>query len=97
MALSLDYPVQVLPGGITPSARKAIEFLGRRVKTIEPEHRKTDLTHNRKASPADEQAKILTLAKSGDKLTAIHLARQVYGYSETEAYNFVEKLLGQED
>jgi hypothetical protein len=95
-----DYPVQVLPGGIVqmswsgmhPSAHHAVECLGRHVKITEPDHRVVDLTYHSKTPPGEERQKILQLVRSGDVLAAVTMAQQVYGYSLTEAHNFVEKL-----
>jgi hypothetical protein len=92
--VTLDYPVQVLPGGIVdirwnggvrPSVHKAVAILGQRVKILEKESRKVDLTYHRNAKPEDERATILKLAKSGDEMAAVKLAREAYGYSLTEA------------
>jgi hypothetical protein len=103
--VTMDYPVQVLPDGIVevrwtvgirPSAHKALEVIGRRVKIADPEHRKTDLTHHDNASTEEERAKIIALAKSGDEIGAVKLARQVYGYSLSQATEFVDKLLGRD-
>lgn len=104
--VTLDYPVQVRPGGIveirwtggiTPSARQALEYLSRQqVKITDEEKRHTDLTHHRDAQPADEQAKIIDLIKSGDEMAAIELARRAYGYSLTDATSFVQKLAGRD-
>jgi hypothetical protein len=96
----MDYPVQVLPGGIVqmswsgmhPSAHQAVEGLGRHVKTAETDHRVVDLVHHSKTPPEEERQKIVQLVKSGDVLSAVTMARQVYGYSLTEAHEFVEKL-----
>jgi len=103
--ITRDYPVQVLPGGIVevrwnvgirPSAHKALEVIGRRVKIADPEHRKTDLTHQVNANPEEERAKIIALAKSGDDIGAVNLTQQVYGYSLSDATEFVDKLMGRE-
>ncbi len=75
-----------------PSAHKAVECLGRHVKIAEADHRVADLTHRSKAPPEEERQKILQLVRVGDVLAATTMARQVYGYSLTEAHNFVEKL-----
>jgi hypothetical protein len=104
--VSLDFPVQVQPGGIVevrwnagirPSAKKALVVLGQRIKILETEHRVTDLTHRASGNPEDAKAKILALAKSGDEMGAVRLAQQVYGYNLTQATQFVEKLTGQDD
>ena len=101
----LDYPVEALPGGIvqlrwrgsggfgiSPSAGKAIEYLGRHVKIAPAESTKLDLTHRGNLSPAEADARILKLAKSGDRIAAAELTRQIYGSTLTEAVAFVEKL-----
>ena len=96
----LDYPVQVLPGGIMqmswggmhPSAHHAVEYLGRYVKTAETDHRVVDLVHHSKTPPEEERQKILQLVRSGDVLSAVTMAQRVYGYSQSEAHEFVEKL-----
>jgi hypothetical protein len=97
----MDFPVQVLPGGIVeirwnagirPSAKKALAVLGQRVKILDTEHRKTDLTHRFGANPEDEKAKIIALVKSGDQFGAVKLAQQVYGHNLTQAHEFVTKL-----
>jgi len=99
--VTLDYPVQVQPNGVVevrwnagirPTAKKALEVLGRRVKILETERRVTDLTHHAGANPEEEKAKILALAKSGDHFGAVKLAQQVYGYNLTQATNFVDGL-----
>jgi len=100
--ITMDFPVQVRPGGIVeihwgagirPSARRALQALGPRVKILETEHRKTDLTHRLGANPEDEKAKIIALAQSGDTFGAVRLAQQAYGYSLTQAHAFVDTLV----
>jgi len=100
--VSMDYPVQVLPGGVVevrwsggikPAARKAIEFLGRHVKIVAADSRMVDLTHQWNLSPADERGKIIALAKSGDEIGAVKLAQQIYGVSLTDATEMVDKMV----
>jgi hypothetical protein len=100
--VTLDYPVQVLPGGIVeirwnagmrPSAKKALAVIGQRVKILETEHRKTDLTHHAGANPEEEKAKIIALARSGDHFAAVKLAQQAYGYNLNQAHEFVNGLV----
>jgi hypothetical protein len=98
--VTLDNLVQVLPGGIVqlrwnglvPSVDKAIAYLGRHVSIGEAESTKLDLTRQRNASPEEENAKIVKLVKGGDKMGAVTLARQIYGYNLSEAVAFVERL-----
>jgi len=84
--------VQMLWGGMHPSAHQAVQCLGRFVKTAEAVHRVTDLTHHRKTPPEEEHQKIVQLVRSGDVIAAVTMASQVYGYSLTEAHEFVAKL-----
>lgn len=98
--INRSYPVEVLPGGIvrlrwnglSPSPRKAIQFLSRHVKIAAASSSQVDLTHQSNSSPGQEDAKILALARSGDKMGAVKLTRQIYGASLSEAVAFVEKL-----
>jgi hypothetical protein len=95
-----DYPVEVLPGGIVqlcwsgmgPSPKKVMQFLQRYVKTAAPESTVVNLIRDRKAPLAEEDAKILMLARSGDKMGAVALTREVYGSTLTEAVAFVNEL-----
>ena len=50
------------------------------------------LSPHSNSTPGEEDAKILKLARSGDKMGAIELTRQVYGSTLSEAMAFVEKL-----
>ena len=96
----MDYPVQVLPGGIVqmswsgmhPSAHQAVECIGRHVRIADTDHLVVDLVHHSKTPPEEERQKILKLVKSGDVLAAVTMSQQVYGYSLTQAHEFVEKL-----
>jgi hypothetical protein len=106
MVTTRDYPVSVSPGGIielrwsggiSPSVAKAIQYLSQRVKITTGEKRTTDLVHHRNLTPEEERGKIIELAKSGDEIGAAKLAQQVYGYSLTDATNFVDKLMGEDD
>ncbi len=101
-----DYPVEVSPGGIVrlrwsksgaytihPPLKKAIEYLNRfATTTAVADSSKADLTYRSNLSPGEGDAKILKLAKSGDKMGAVKLARQIYGSTLSEAVAFVEKL-----
>ena len=69
-----------------------VEYLSRHVKTAAAVSTKVDLTHQRNLSPEDGDARILKLAKSGDKMGAVKLTRQIYGSTLSEAVAFVEKL-----
>ena len=103
--IARDYPVETSPGGIvrlrwsysggyriSPSVAKAIEYLSRHVKTTGADSKKVDLTYRSNLSPEAGDADILKLVKSGDKLGAVRLTRQLYGSTLSEAVTFVEKL-----
>jgi len=104
MSRALDYPVEVLPGGIlrlrwkdaihciVPDVRQAIQTLSRSVRIAPEDSVKTDLTRDRNLDPSEEDAKILKLLKSGDKIGALKLTRETYGCSLAEAMEFVEKI-----
>jgi hypothetical protein len=42
----------------------------------------------------EQEQRILDFAQAGDTMTAIKLARRVYGYDLTQAKNFVDQLMG---
>jgi hypothetical protein len=98
--ISRDYPVQVKPGGIvelrwssiSPSPRRAIQYLSQHIMIADADSRKVDLTHQGDLPPGAEDDKILELAKSGDEMGAMTLTRQAYGCSLSEAKDFVAKL-----
>jgi hypothetical protein len=102
---TLDYPVEISPGGIirlrwktsdgygiSPSADQALQYLSGRVKILAPESTKVNLTHDCNRTPGQEDAKILALARSGDPMGAVQLTQEVYRSSLSEAVTFVEKL-----
>jgi hypothetical protein len=102
-----DYPVEVLPGGIIrvrwsmsggyktiPSLQAATQYLSQYVKVAAEESTKVDLSYHRDMTPEEADAKILKLAKSGDRMGAVKLAQQVRHCTLTEAVAFVDKLTG---
>lgn len=101
----LDYPVEVLPGGIVrlrwsksagykikPSLTKAIAYLSRYVNTTATISQKVDLTQPSNLSSEEGDTNILKLVKSGDKTGAVKLTRKIYSCSLSEAAAFVDKL-----
>jgi hypothetical protein len=102
--LYLSYPVEVIGGGIIrvrwkglvdyllPKQDKAIKWLSQYVKIEATDSSKADLRRNTKASRTEEEDKIYKLVRDGDKMGAIELTRQIYGWSLAEAVQFVEKL-----
>jgi len=103
MVTTRDYPVSVSTGGIielrwtggiSPSDAEAIKYLSQHVQINTAEKRTTDLVHHRNLTPEQERGKIIELAQSGDRIGAVQLTREIYGYSLTEANDFVDKLMG---
>jgi ribosomal protein L7/L12 len=84
--------VQVRWNGIRPSPKKAIQYLSRHLRVAAADSTKVDLTPRSNPGPGEEDAKILKLARSGDRIGAVNLARRIYGSTLTEAVAFVEKL-----
>lgn len=77
---------------IKPSIHKTLEVLTR-FAPRKPDHEFTNDMTIDPVSRAEAEARILELAQSGDKFTAVKLARKHYGYSLTEARNFVDGLV----
>lgn len=94
------YPVETLPGGIVqirwsgiaPSACRVIQSLSARLKISAPTSTNIDLTLRPDLTPEEKEARITRLARSGDKMGAVKLTRQVYGSSLNEAIAYVEKI-----
>jgi len=76
--------------GLCPSINQAVDALKTKV-TVESEIKiESDYTSNKSDKNLDDQ--ILDLAERGKKMEAITLVRMKYGYSLTEAKEFVENL-----
>jgi len=101
----LDYPVEVLSGGIVrlrwsksggytirPSLTKAIAYLSRYINTTAAIANTVDLTQSSSINTEEGNANILKLAQSGDKTGAVKLTRKIYRCSLNDAVAFVEKL-----
>jgi hypothetical protein len=100
-----DYPVSVADGHviriewrgpstwIRPGLQDAIDLLSAHV----PIESRVDegIRDLSSATPDDARDKILALARSGDELGAIKLARKVYGSSLTEARGMVHELMNE--
>lgn len=103
-SLYLHYPVEVLPGGVIrlqwrkaggglySNPSQALEWLSRYIKIAPPASVRTDLTHDPAQSPEDEEGKIRRLLKSGDKMGAVRLTREIYNCSLSEAMAYVDKM-----
>jgi hypothetical protein len=101
---NLSYPVNVSPGGIvrvlwrssgsgiSSSPDEALRWLGQFVKIEKAISTKVNLTYQPNLDPQEQDAKIRLLAQSGKKVSAIKLARKIYGYSVDEAKKHVGNL-----
>jgi hypothetical protein len=77
--------------GLWPRINQMLNSLQQKI-TVEPELKlKSDYTSSRSSKNLDDQ--ILDLAERGRKIEAVKLVRIKYGYSLTEAREFVEKLI----
>lgn len=102
----LEYPVRLAEGGvirltwrsegswITPPAGRALAILAQQLGVeIRPaQSRLNDLTTA--GDRAEQERRILELAENGDTLAAVKAVRKLYGYSLSEARQFVEELAG---
>lgn len=101
---ALAYPVSVAEGGvirinwrsnstwITPKADQAVAILGQRTSIREEQRILVDLVTDPK-DKARQEEQILTLAESGEVIAAVRLVRKRYGYSLTQAKQFVDDLV----
>ena len=96
--ITLTYPVEVVsPGivrvqwnGMSLWLSRAPAGAGRHVRVVGPDAVKSDLSYRKDLAPGDADARIAALVKSGDKIGAVKLTRQVYGASLDEAMVYVE-------
>jgi hypothetical protein len=101
---SLDFPVEVLSGGLvrvrwkqsagygtTPSLVKVISYLSPYTKTTASVSR-NDVKAPRSLTPEEADNRILGMVQTGDKMEAVKCAREIYGCSLSEAVAYVEGL-----
>jgi hypothetical protein len=92
--LRLDDDLPRLPWW--PGVRPVIDDVLSRLGPSVPVERELDLTldFTRPVSGLEAEDQILELARRGEKLAAVGLARRTFGFSLVEAKGFVEDLLG---
>jgi len=79
---------------VHPSIKKALEIIARQNISIELSEKEiADYTPNKATSPKVMEDNIIDLVSKGKKIAAVSLVRQTYGYSLSEAKDFVESLL----
>lgn len=79
--------------GVVPSAQEFLETLGRHTPVRPEESATTNLTISDQLNCKEQEDRLLELLESGQKVVAISEARRLYGYTVTEAQDFVDKLL----
>jgi hypothetical protein len=79
---------------VAPNAQTFLAALSRHTLIRPTQQTKKDFVHLEGLSRTEQEARLLELAESGDKIGAITMARQLYAYDLATAKNFVEGLVG---
>jgi hypothetical protein len=77
---------------VAPNAQTFLDALSRHTLIRPTQQTKKDFVHLEGLSRAEQEARLLELAESGDKIGAIAMARRLYDYDLTQAKDFVEGL-----
>jgi hypothetical protein len=95
-----DFPVRVVAPDrvqidwtVVPRVRTLLDALTRHTLVRPAEASAKDFVNLETLSREQQEARLLELAESGDKIGAIAMARRLYSYDLTAAKQFVEKLL----
>jgi hypothetical protein len=96
------YPISLAPSGylqiewgVVPGSRAFVDAL-RKYTAIAPPAKvsqEQDYLHLDKLSREKQEEKLLQLAKQGDTIAAVTIARELYSYDLAEAKTFVEGLI----
>ncbi len=78
---------------VVPGVQTVLDALTRHTLVRPAESSSKDFVNLEKLSREQQEARLLELAESGDKIGAIAMARQLYSYDLTAAKQFVEELL----
>ncbi len=78
---------------VTPNAQTFLNALSRHTLIRPTQQTKKDFVHLEGLSRAEQEACLLELAESGDKIGAIAMARRLYDYDLTQAKDFIEGLV----
>ena len=76
----------------TPGAHKFLEALRHHTTIADPVSISQDFAHLEGLSPEEQQARLRELARRGETISAIYLARQLHGCSLAQAKDMVESL-----
>ena len=79
---------------VVPNAGTFLDALSRHTLIRPTQETKKDFVHLEGLSRAEQEARLLELAESGDKIGAIAMARRLYDYDLATAKDFVEGLAG---
>jgi len=77
---------------VIPKAQTFLDALGRRTLVRPTEKTSKDFADLEALNRKEQQNRLLELAESGDKIGAIDMARQRYGYDLSQAQELVEGL-----
>jgi hypothetical protein len=80
--------------GVVPSTHTLLQALTRHTMVQEGAEVSKDFTELEAISREQQEAHLAELVASGDTMTAVTLARQLYSYDLTAAKQFVEELAG---
>ena len=80
--------------GVVPDAQKFLDEITRHTLVRPAEESSKDFVRLDGLSAAEQEARLLELAESGDMIGAVALARKLYAYDLTTAKGFVEGLVG---
>lgn len=79
--------------GVVPAAQTLLDALTRHTLVQGPAIVSKDLVNLDKLGRAEQEARLVELAESGDVIGAVTLARRLYSYDLTAAKQFVEELV----
>lgn len=95
------FPVQLtspallrIEWGVVPDAQRFLDEITRHTLVRPAEESSKDFVRLDGLSTAEQEARLLELAESGDMIGAITMAREIYSYDLTTAKGFVEGLVG---
>jgi hypothetical protein len=77
---------------VAPNAQTFLDALSRHTLIQPTQKTKKDYVHLETLSRAEQEARLLELAESGDKIGAIAMARRLYAYDLATAKDFIEGL-----
>jgi len=95
-----DYPLSMTPPSlrirwdVVPGASQFLKFLGSQIRIGDAVTLTSDFTNVQSLSVGEQQKKLRELATRGQTITAVYIARRLYGCGLAEAKTMVEGLVG---